>query len=198
MRVPSADGWELVLRENVGYLVDDQARDHALRALRAATGLEPAEILAAPDDVLGAVVVGMRPRERVERLRRCAVLQTAGAPWRAYPGIGRPGVERIELFSGVRAVLALESNSARALVRLGYGTVGRSYDATYRSVQAAAAAELPPMVTALTRAHLQLRRHGQTVCRRTAPRCTECPLVGRCPTAASGDPTGDPFAGHGS
>jgi hypothetical protein len=47
------------------------------------------------------------------------------------------------LFTGTRAVLAVESNGARTLVRLGYGTVGRSYAATYRSVQAAARPSFP-------------------------------------------------------
>lgn len=192
--IPSADGWELVLRENVGYLIDDDARDSALARLRGVTGLDPVRILAASDEVLEAVVVGMRPRERIERLRRCAELRMAGAPWKAYPGIGRPGVERIELLAGRRAVLALESNGARTLVRLGYGAVGRSYDATYRSVQAAAAVELESSVGALGRAHLLLHRHGQVVCRRAAPECGACPVAGRCPAAASGLPIGDPFA----
>jgi hypothetical protein len=46
--VPSADGWELVLAENVAYLVDDQRRWHALAELRTMVGLAPEQILAAP------------------------------------------------------------------------------------------------------------------------------------------------------
>jgi hypothetical protein len=49
--VPSADGWELVLAENVAYLVDDQRRWQALARLRADVGLAPEQILAAPSDV---------------------------------------------------------------------------------------------------------------------------------------------------
>lgn len=128
MPIPSTDGWVLVLRENVGYLVDDEARDSAL-----------------------------------ERLR-------------------------------LRAVLALESNGARTLVRLGYGSVGRHYDATYRSVQSAAAGELVASVEVFSRAHLLLRRHGQDVCRRVAPACAECAVARRCAARASGLPIGDPFA----
>jgi len=30
----------------------------------------------------------VRPAERVQRLRRCAELAIAGAPWKEYPGIG--------------------------------------------------------------------------------------------------------------
>ena len=39
--VPSADGWELVLAENIAYLVGDQRRWQALEALRTVVGLAP-------------------------------------------------------------------------------------------------------------------------------------------------------------
>jgi hypothetical protein len=45
--VPSADGWELVLAENVAYLVDDQRRWQALAAQRRAAGT-PRRSLARP------------------------------------------------------------------------------------------------------------------------------------------------------
>jgi hypothetical protein len=56
--VPSADGWELVLAENVAYLVDDQRRWRALADLRRTAGLAPEQILAAPEAVLRQVVAG--------------------------------------------------------------------------------------------------------------------------------------------
>jgi hypothetical protein len=115
--VPSADGWELVLAESVAYLVDDQRRWHALDELRRVVGLQPEQILAAPSAVLLTVVAGARPAERVERLRRCAELAIAGAPWRAYPGIGPPGQDRIDQFTGSRAVLALDANGLRVCRR---------------------------------------------------------------------------------
>src|SRR5262252_188610 len=93
--VPSADGWELVLAENVAYLVDDQRRWRALDSLRETVGLAPEQILAAPDAALLAVVAGARPAEQAQRLRQCAELAIAGAPWRAYQGIGPPGADRI-------------------------------------------------------------------------------------------------------
>jgi hypothetical protein len=48
--VPSANGWELVLAENIAYLVDDQRRWRALAELRRVVGLAPEQILAAPDE----------------------------------------------------------------------------------------------------------------------------------------------------
>ena len=131
-------------------------------------GLTPDQILAAPDAVLSNIVVGSQRASRVERLRRCAELAIAGAPWRAFPGIGGPGAERIDLFTGARAVLALDANALRVLARLGYCDPARSYSVAYRHAQAAAMATLPASVPALQRASQILRRHGQTICRRKA------------------------------
>jgi hypothetical protein len=186
--VPSADGWELVLAENVAYLVDDQRRWQALADLRRAVGLAPEQILAVPEAVLLGVVAGARPAERVQRLRRCAELAVAGAPWRAYPGIGPPGDDRIGLFTGSRAVLALDANGLRVLTRLGYASPARSYAAGYRQAQAAASARLPAAVAPLQRAYQLLRRHGQAVCRRSNPACPACAIAGDCPSAGHPPP----------
>src|SRR5215831_2041500 len=181
--VPSADGWELVLAENVAYLVDDQRRWQALANLRRLTGLVPEQILSAPETLLRTVVAGPRPEQRVQRLRRCAELAIAAAPWRAYPGIGQPGADRIDLFTGARAVLALDANALRVLARLGYAAPARSYPVSYRHAQAAATARLSATVPALQRASLLLRRHGQLTCHRKDPACPGCPLAGDCPSA---------------
>ena len=181
--LPSTDGWELVLAENVAYLVDDDRRREAMQRLRRDVGVEPDQILAAPDDVLLHVVTGMQPTARAVRLRRCAELAIGGASWTSFPGIGKPGAERIELFTGARAVLALDSNALRVLVRLGYADSDAAYAATYRQAQSRAVAELDETVPAFQRAHQLLRRHGRTVCRRSAPACPRCPLADRCPSA---------------
>jgi hypothetical protein len=77
--VPSADGWELVLAENVAYLVDEQRRWQAMAKLRTEVGLVPEQILAAPEDVLLGIVAGSRPAERVQRLLPAG----PGRGWRA-------------------------------------------------------------------------------------------------------------------
>jgi adenine-specific DNA glycosylase len=192
--LPATNGWELVVRENIAYLVDDETRGRCMRDLRRKVGLAPEAILAASDDVLASVVAGMRPNDRIARLRRCAELMVADAPWSAYPGIGRPGVERIELFSGARAVLALESNGVRVLYRLGYGDRANSYERTYRQVRDAAEHQLANSVSARQRAHQLLRRHGQLTCTRASPACPACPLRDGC-AAGRGELTlADPFA----
>ena len=162
-------------------LVDDQRRWQALAELRTTVGLAPEQILAAPESVLRAIAIG--PGDRVQRLRRCAELAIAGAPWRAYPGIGQPGQDRIDLFTGSRPVLALDANALRVLTRLGHATPVRSYATSYREAQAAASAQLPATVPALQRAHQLLRRHGQLTCRRKDPACPTCALAAACPSA---------------
>lgn len=62
--LPSSDGWELVLAENIAYLVSDEQRWAALDDLRRAVGTEPEQILAAPHELLEGVVAGLRPAER--------------------------------------------------------------------------------------------------------------------------------------
>jgi adenine-specific DNA glycosylase len=186
--VPSTNGWDLVLAENLGYLVDDRTRWQAFATLKRTVGTDPERILAAPDRVLLEIVVGIRRTERVARLRRCAELALADAPWSAYPGIGTAGVDRIDLFTGARAVLALDANALRVLVRLGYGDPTRTYAAVYRQAQKAASLDLPETVPARQRAHQLLRRHGQTICRRTRPDCLACPLAASCPAAGTPAP----------
>jgi endonuclease III len=133
-------------------------------------------------------VAGARPTERVERLRRCAELAIAGAPRRAYPGIGAPGQDRIDLFTGSRQVLALDANGLRVLTRLGYAEPARSYATGYRQAQAAASARLPAEVPPRQRAYQLLRRHGQAVCRRKDPACASCVVAGDCPSGGHPPP----------
>jgi adenine-specific DNA glycosylase len=126
----------------------------------------------------------MHPLDRVERLRRCAELRLAGAPWKSYPGIGRPGAERIELFSGERAVFALDSNAARVLFRLGYGERRSSYSTMYREIQAAAQCELPSGFDGTE----------SRFCTRNQPACAVCPVRKKCAAGRGLRSVEDPFA----
>jgi endonuclease III len=99
-----------------------------------------------------------------------------------YPSIGPAGAERVLLLSGSHPVLGLDSNALRVLLRLGYGREFPQWAKTHRVVQEAAERELPATIAARRPAYLLLRRHGQTLCRRSAPRCSECPLQPDCPT----------------
>ena len=195
------DPLEMILHENVAYLTDDDRRARAWAAFRERIGTTPEKILAAPRAELVEIArAGILPAERVEKIREIASLaieEFGGDLDRAlderpadakqilkrFPSIGDPGAEKILLFSRREAVLALDSNGLRVLLRLGFGTEQKSYAASYRSAQSAAMEELETGFDGLIRAHQLLRRHGQELCRRTHPRCDACPLRRDCPYA---------------
>lgn len=201
------DPYRLLLWEQVGYLADDENRRAAYELLEHGIGTEPEAILDASTSALqgvtrrgGAIAVS----QRADRLRAVAkrvhevwndnLGSVLGRPFEEarreltkYPAIGEPGAERILLLSGAHPVLGLDSNALRVLQRLGYGREYPQWAKTYRSVQAAADCELPSTVAARRPAFLLLCHHGQTLCRRSVPRCDECPLLVECPTGRSKD-----------
>jgi len=182
---------EWVLWENVAYLVDDERRAAAFRALKKLTRCAPARIAALPAEKLLAVtrLGGMHPEARVDRLKeiaelalRIGKLETA-QQLRRFPSIGAPGADKTLMACGGGTALALESNGLRVLLRLGFGTESKNYAQSYRSVQTALASELPRTPAARLAAHQLLRAHGQRLCRRSAPDCDACPLAARCPSS---------------
>ena len=194
------DPWEMIVWENVAYLVDDERRQKAMEALRRGVGMSPEQILAVtPAQLLkNAAIRGTVPEQSVEKLRRGAgialdefdgdllpilklSLAQAKKALKRFPAIGEPGAEKILLFCRAFPILALESNGLRVLVRLGYGEEKPNYSTTYRLVQEAIEGELVKEYSWLIKAHQLLRRHGQELCRRSKPRCEKCPLVKECP-----------------
>jgi endonuclease-3 len=195
--------FELVLWENVAYLVDDAARAQAFDALRQGIGLEPESIQSASDAALESVTGhGILAGHQASKLREIAriarekfggdVESVRGLPLprarRAlmqFPSIGEPGAEKILLFAHVYPVFGLDSNGVRVLTRLGLVAEARSYSATYRGVQRLAAEYAELGIDWLERAHLLLRQHGQELCRRNHPACERCPLNAECAFAAA-------------
>ena len=194
------DPLELILWENVAYLVDDQKRMTAFALFKKRVGTAPEALLSAPESVLLEVakVGGMFPEQRVSKLRtiaelvlsRCdgdlsslldAPIAQAKKVLRQFPGIGEPGAEKILLFSRKQAVLALDSNGLRVLLRLGFGEESKSYQASYRAVQATIQAAGQYEFAWLIETHQLLRHHGQMQCKRTSPLCPVCPLQASCP-----------------
>lgn len=191
--------FELLLLENVAYLVSDQRREAAFTLLRKHAGTKPHEILAAAhEEILRATKLGgMHSEQRVSRLREIALiainefggdlrqslklpLRKANQALRKFPGIGEPGAEKIILFTRSHPVLGLDSNGLRVLVRLGFGEEKKSYTATYRSVQEAIHPQLIEDYDWLISAHMLLRQHGKELCKTNAPMCEKCPLRKSC------------------
>ena len=193
------DPWEMILWENIAYLVDDRRRNEAVRALRKQIGIRPEQILAVPAArLLKAAVRGIVPEQSVEKLRRSAelALEEFGGDLRPilklplaqamkalkrFPAIGDPVLYKILLFCRAFPIMALESNGLRVLVRLGFGEEKQSYSATYRLMQVSIEEELVKEYAWLIKTHQLLRRHGQELCRRSKPECGRCPLMKACP-----------------
>jgi endonuclease-3 len=189
---------ELVLIENVAYLVDDERRSVAFRALADTVGTRPEQILAARDEVLVAVAGhGILAEHQAGKLRQIArlvvddfggdlesvrdlPLAEAKKALMRFPGIGEPGAEKILLLARSHAVLGLDSNGVRVLTRLGFAKEAKNYAATYRGVQSAVQPYHARGFEWLIRAHHLLRQHGQELCRRTRPMCDRCPLSDTC------------------
>jgi len=195
------DPFHLLLWEYVAYLADDPTRASAFAKLKATVSLRPSQVADAPLAVLGAIARrggSIAVAQRATRMRDVAI--SVRDKWRgslrgvlrlpyvearralkSFPSIGPPGADKILLLTGARPVLALDSNALRVLLRLGYGREHKAYATSYASAQSAGMDALPCTVPSLRSASLLLRRHGQTLCRRTAPRCTLCPIRGSCP-----------------
>lgn len=199
------DPFELVLLENVAYLVSDQRRAEAFAALRRYAGTKPHEILAASNEkILKATKLGgMQPERRVAQLKEIALiamnefggdlraalqlpLPKAKQALRKFLSIGEPSAERILLFAHIYAVLGLESNGLRVLVRLGFGEEKKNYTATYKSVQEAIKPEPKEDFAWLIDAHLLLRQNGKELCKTNNPKCEECPVRRSCTYYLSG------------
>jgi endonuclease III len=201
---PAAKGaFELILWEKVAYLADDETRSRAFAALKKRVGTSPAAVASAKLSTLREVAsiggaVGVE--ERSQRMQDAAQLVigdfdndldatiseslAAGRKaLRRFYGIGEPGADKILLFTRSHPVFPLDSNGARVLVRLGYGTDHKNYSTMYRSVVDAARPEASTSIDWLIDAHLLLRRHGQAVCK-TKPRCEACVIRRDCSFAA--------------
>jgi endonuclease III len=196
---PVRDPFEVIVWENCAYLVDDQRRAQVYRSLERRVGIEPSAIASAPPDLIRAILEpgGMHPEARAGKVRRSAEIalevgidqlraSVSRTPVEArkllkkFPGIGDPGADKILLLAGSKATLAPDSNALRVAQRLGYGEEVGDYARAYRSCLEAVAGELPDDCEVLIEAHALLRRHGQTICRRSAPRCDACPVTDCC------------------
>ena len=93
---------------------------------------------------------------------------------------GDPAAEKILLFTRSYPVFSLDSNGLRVLCRVGFAEEQKNYSATYRLVQDAIREQLPRDFDSLIRAYQLIRHHGQELCKRSKPRCTECPVRESC------------------
>ncbi len=182
-----------------GYPASDGACAKGWESLNRETGVDPEQLLRVPVARLAKALKpgGMVPELRAMRLKEIAARvkdELASDLWGAlrgplsqvrqvlkrFPNIGDPGADRILLFAGLAPVAAVPSNCPHVLVRIRQGWERENYGVTYREAQQAIEAGVPQNLDARARAYLLLKRHGQEICKRTKPKCGECPLNGEC------------------
>jgi endonuclease III len=192
------DPFELILYENAGALVDDERRAALFRRIIAA-GSSPKVLLSTAREALLAISKdgGMRPETRVERwyeIARLTLTEADGdlattlrqldtkkrrALLRRFPVIGEPGADKVLLFCDIAPEPSADSNVLRVLERLQLIETG-DYTKEYRAARELQRAAYGTDSVALRRAYQVLRAHGKTVCRRSDPLRSSCPLGRHC------------------
>ncbi len=194
------DPFEMILHENVSYLVSDEHRAKAFENLRSTIGTTPDSILTATPEHFRQVtaLAGSDKKGRAHKLIRAAEIARDGfggdltqvLAWpfekartalQKFPSIGRPGAEKILMYNKRSPrLLALDSNGLRVLLRVGFGAETKDYSATYASVQTAVSEQTGADPDLFVAAHQLLRKHGQIICRRTNPACEMCVIREDC------------------
>jgi len=182
-----------------GYPASDASCTKGWKELTAKVGTDPDAILAARPATLAAALRpgGMLPELRAERMKEVSArikdefdgdlraALTGPIPkvrkiLKSFPSIADPGADRILLFAGIQPVAAVPSNCTEVLARVQNGREEKNYIAGYRAVQRMIDSEIPATFDARIRAYLLLKRHGQELCKRTNPKCDECPVRAAC------------------
>lgn len=193
------DPFEMVVHRNAGYPQSDERCDKGFHSLKKGIGVTPEKILAVPDAKLAAALKGsgMNPELRARRLKESAALveaefagdlraalklpvAQARKVFKNFPTIGDSGADKILLFTKTAPVAAVPSNSVHVMTRLGFAKESPNYATSYKSAQEALLAAFPDSIAAQIRAYLLIKTHGETLCKRTNPRCGECPVRSSC------------------
>lgn len=194
------DPYLFIVWWHCGYPASDSACAKGWQSLQSRIGVEPDQLLTATPAKLALALKpgGMMPELRAMRLKEIAervqrefggdlrgalkgmpVLKARSA-LRKFPNIADPGIDRILLFAGLSPVAAVPSNCPQVLVRIETGKEPENYGRQYSEAQRIIAAEVPAKIDARMRAYLLLKCHGQQLCQRTNPKCSECPVAGAC------------------
>lgn len=199
----------MILYLNSGYPASDASCSKGFDALKREIGVKPQEILAAPNAKLAKLLRlgGIVPEQRAARVHEIArkVKSEFGGDLKAelkkrlqekyqtskgthsakkilreFPVIGEPSADKILLFSKLAPVAAVPSACLGVPMRIWFGKEGKNYAADYRKVREKLDAELPRTFEARQRAYLLLKKQGQEICKRSAPKCEICPLTALC------------------
>lgn len=191
--------YEFLIWWHCGYPASDVTCTKGWNALKKEVGIEPRHILKSTQGKLAHALKagGMVPEVRAMRLQQIAErvlnefdgdlrntlvgpIEEVRKKLKRFPGIADPGADRVLLFGKVAPVAAVASNCPHVPVRIQLGLERESYSVTYREAQSLIQAETPEQFHPRMRAYLLLKEHGQTVCKRSKPKCEECPVSSAC------------------
>ncbi|MGE3638004.1 MAG: endonuclease III domain-containing protein [Pirellulales bacterium] len=99
-------------------------------------------------------------------------------------GIGPETADAILLYVGGLATFVVDTYTHRVLAR--HGWIG--YEADYHQIQDHFTTALPPDAALYNEYHALLVRLGKDYCRKTAPKCTACPLFDLLPASGIVEP----------
>jgi endonuclease III len=193
------DPYHFLIWWHCGYPASDITCAKGWAALTKSIGITPEKLLAASPEKLATALKtgGMVPELRALRLKQIAMrvkdqfggdldsalsgpLDQARKELRKFPNIADPGADRILLFAHIAPIAAVPSNCPHVLVRILLGRERENYGVSYREAQEAIESQIPATFDARTRTYLLLKHHGQTTCKRTNPKCDQCPVSASC------------------
>src|SRR5215469_14989920 len=194
------DPYDFLIWWHCGYPASDDACNRGWQSLTGAIRIDPDTLLHTSEARLSTLLRpgGMVPELRARRLHEIAhrvlnqcsndlraalavlPLKDARSLLKSFPNIADPGAERILLFAGLAPIAAVPSNAPQVAVRIQLGAEHESYATTYREAQSLIDSQIPAHFDTRTRAFLLLKHHGETLCKRTKPKCPECPLQSTC------------------
>lgn len=200
------DPYAFLIWWHCGYPASDATCTRGWNALSKEVGIQPHQILKAKQEKLAHALKtgGMVPELRAVRLQQIAErienefqgdfrnaflgrIEDVRKKLKKFPGIADPGADRIFLFGEIAPVAAVPSNCPHVLVRIQLGLERESYSVTYREAQLLIEAATPEQSYPRMRAYLLLKEHGQTLCKRSKPKCEECPISLHCAYFAEKD-----------
>lgn len=169
--------------------------ERALFALRDAGLLNPATLIATPEDRIAAIIrVGGTPTVKARRLRALCetILQHGGIEaFLAQPagelrdqllsthGVGPETADAIALYAGAHPAFVIDAYTRRIFRRIGHHPDADTYDAWQRWFEGALPCANDAAVDLYRRYHGYIVLHGKAVCR-TVPCCGSCPLRDVC------------------
>lgn len=198
------DPYDFALWWLSGYPQSDANCSKGWAGLESAIGSSPEKILAASPAKLAAAIKpgGMVPELRAKRMKEVALrtqnefagdlrgalrsvpVTEARKLLKKLPNIADPGADRIVLFARIAPIAAVPSNNVHSLVRILHGRERENYAVNYRQAQSDIQSQVAETFDARWRAYLLLKAHGQSLCKRTNPKCVECPVNRHCAYAA--------------